>query len=95
MTRSMECVCAAAVLISCTASLGNSQTAIPGAEPPKSWIDSDTGHRVVRLTDEPGGASLYFNQNSYTADGNEMVFTTPNGISMLHLDTRRRAAFIT
>src|ERR1035441_45240 len=29
-----------------------------GAEPPKTWIDPDTGHRVVRLTDEPGSASL-------------------------------------
>lgn len=34
-------------------------------EPPKSWIDPDTGRRVVRLTDEPGSASLYFNQNGY------------------------------
>ena len=24
-----------------------------GAEPPKSWIDPDTGHRVVRLTTSP------------------------------------------
>ncbi len=37
--------------------------------PPKEWIDPDTGHRVVRLTDEPGSASRYFNQNGYTADG--------------------------
>ena len=37
-----------------------------GAEPPLSWIDADTGHRVVRLTKEPGSASLYFNQNRYT-----------------------------
>ena len=50
--------------------------------PPKSWIDPDTGHRVVRLTDEPGGASLYFNQNGYTADGKKLVYTTPNGISI-------------
>ncbi|MGP8245832.1 MAG: oligogalacturonate lyase family protein [Bryobacteraceae bacterium] len=49
--------------------------------PPKSWIDPDTGHRVVRLTDEPGSASLYFNQNGYTADGKKLVYTTPNGIS--------------
>ena len=42
-----------------------------GAEPPKTWIDPDTGHRVVRLTDEPNSASLYFNQNGYTADGKQ------------------------
>jgi oligogalacturonide lyase len=62
-----------------------SQTASP---PPKTWIDPDTGHRVVRLTEEPGSASLYFNQNGYTADGKEMVYTTPQGISVLNLATQ-------
>ena len=56
-------------------------------EPPESWVDPDTGHRIVRLTDEPGSASLYFNQNGYTADGRKMVFTTANGISVLDLTT--------
>jgi oligogalacturonide lyase len=56
-------------------------------DPPKSWIDPDTGHRIVRLTEEPGSASLYFNQNGYTADGKEMVYTTPEGISVLDLKT--------
>src|ERR1700687_4728838 len=56
-------------------------------EPPRTWIDPDTGHRIVRLTDEPGSASLYFNQNGYTADGKEMVYTTPQGISALNLQT--------
>src|SRR5580765_7647264 len=55
--------------------------------PPKSWIDPDTGHRVVRLTDEPNSASLYFNQNGYTADGKKMVYTTPEGVSVLNLET--------
>jgi oligogalacturonide lyase len=57
------------------------------ADPPKSWIDPDTGHRIVRLTDEPNSASLYFNQNGYTADGKQMVYTTPEGISVLNLAT--------
>src|SRR5437870_8086284 len=61
--------------------------AIIAAEPPKSWVDPDTGHRIVRLTDEPGSASLYFNQNGYTADGLKMVYTTPGGISVLDLKT--------
>lgn len=56
--------------------------------PPTSWIDPDTGHRVVRLTTEPGSASLYFNQNGYTADGTRLVYTTPDGISTLNLETR-------
>lgn len=59
------------------------------SEPPKSWIDPDTGHRVVRLTAEPGSASLYFNQNGYTADGRKLVYTTPTGISVLDLATQQ------
>lgn len=58
-----------------------------GGEPPTSWIDPDTGHRIVRLTREPGSASLYFNQNAYTADGQKMVYTTRDGISVLDLKT--------
>ncbi len=64
------------------------QTQPPAGEPPLTWIDSDTGHRVVRLTREPGSASLYFNQNGYTADKKRFVYTTPDGISVLDLATR-------
>ncbi|MBN9661087.1 MAG: oligogalacturonate lyase [Acidobacteria bacterium] len=58
------------------------------AEPPRTWIDKDTGHRVVRLTDEPDSASLYFNQNGFTADGKKLIYTTPEGISALDLAAR-------
>jgi len=61
----------------------------PASEPPESWIDPDTGHRVVRLTRETGSASLYFNQNGYTADGKKLVYTTPEGISVLDLATHQ------
>ena len=57
-------------------------------DPPKEWTDADTGHRVIRLTDEPGSASLYFNQNGYTPDGKKLVYTTPSGISTFDLQTR-------
>src|SRR5690349_17241099 len=57
------------------------------SEPPKSWVDPDTGHRVVRLTDEPDSASLYFNQNGYTADHRKLIYTTPTSISTLDLET--------
>jgi hypothetical protein len=36
----------------------------PNPPPPKSWIDPDTGKRIVRFIDEPGSASLYFNENN-------------------------------
>ncbi len=65
------------------------------AEPPRTWVDADTGHRVVRLTDEPGSASLYFNQNAYTADGKKLVYTTPGGISVLNLATRASKPVVT
>lgn len=57
-------------------------------QPPDSWIDPDTGHRVIRLTREPNSASMYFNQHGYTADGKRLVYTTPAGISVLDLASR-------
>jgi oligogalacturonide lyase len=63
-------------------------------EPPASWIDPDTGHRVIRLTTEPNSASLYFNQNGYTADSKQLVYTTPNGISVLDLATRKAKSVV-
>jgi oligogalacturonide lyase len=56
--------------------------------PPKTWIDPDTGHRVVRLTDEPNSASLYFNQNGYSADRQKLIYTVPTGISVFNLKTQ-------
>jgi oligogalacturonide lyase len=69
----------------CPYSQSISRTA--GSGPPATWIDPDTGHRIVRLTREPGSASLYFNQNGYTADGQKMIYTTREGISVLNLNT--------
>lgn len=59
-----------------------------GAEVPREWIDPDTGHRVLRLSDEPGTASLYFHQWSFTPDGRSVVVTTPHGIALLDHTTR-------
>jgi len=56
--------------------------------PPKTWVDKDTGHRVYRLTDEPGSSALYFNFDAYTPDGWQMVYTSPAGIHVLELATR-------
>ena len=57
-------------------------------QPPNEWIDRDTGHQVVRLSQEPDSHSLYFNVNAYTKDGQWMVFTAPSGINMVNLKTR-------
>ena len=60
----------------------------PAKEPPLSWVDPATGHRVFRLTREPGSSSFYFNDNSFTPDGREMVYNTRAGIAVLNLATR-------
>ena len=56
-------------------------------EPPTSWIDLDTGHRIIRLTNEPVSANLYFNNNCFTLDGRQMIYVTRDGISALDLTT--------
>ncbi len=62
----------------------------PTTQPvPKEWIDKDTGHRVVRLSDEPNSQSLYFHQYSFSPDGKKLVFTSPTGIYQVDLDTRK------
>jgi oligogalacturonide lyase len=57
-------------------------------DPPRDWIDPATGHRVIRLSAEPGSSSLYFHQNAYTSEGDKMVITTPDGIATVNLTTR-------
>jgi oligogalacturonide lyase len=67
----------------------------PGSgQPPKTWVDPDTGHRVIRLTDEPDSASFYFNVNSYSPDGKEMIYTTPDGISAFDLQTQKTRSVV-
>jgi oligogalacturonide lyase len=57
--------------------------------PPTSWVDKDTDHRVIRLTDEPGSSGFYFNVNAYTPDGRQMVYNAPDGIHVLDLASRK------
>ncbi|KHL26886.1 oligogalacturonate lyase [Croceibacterium mercuriale] len=60
--------------------------ATPGQDtPPKEWIDQTTGHRIVRISDEAGSSSNYFNVNSYTPDGRWMAYSSPSGIMALDL----------
>src|SRR5215471_7971615 len=58
-------------------------------ELPREWIDQETGHRIIRLSDENGSASLYFHQNAYTPDGSKLIITTPTGLSTIDLQTRK------
>src|SRR5262245_19115808 len=54
--------------------------AAQAADAPREWVDAATGHRVIRLSDDGGGTSLYFHQNSYTPEGDKLVFDSPAGI---------------
>jgi oligogalacturonide lyase len=58
-------------------------------EPPREWIDPDTGHRIVRLSDEPGSSTFYFHQNGYTATGDKLVFSTRSGLSTYNFKTKQ------
>lgn len=64
-------------------------TAISVANPPTDWIDPDTGHRIIRLSRDPGTGSLYFNQNGYTPDGQRLIMTTDHGLQTVDLLTHQ------
>ena len=77
-----------ALQVRANAGLASGKLSAPaGQEPPTSWIDPATGHKVVRVTREPNSASFYFNVNSYTPDGKEMAYTAPDGIFVVDLST--------
>lgn len=59
------------------------------ADLPKDWVDPDTGHRIIRLSEEAGSTSLYFNFNAYTPDGKAVVIQTPTGIASIDLASRK------
>lgn len=57
-------------------------------EPPRDWIEPATGHRVIRLSKEPGTSSFYFHQNGFTASGDKLVVSTRNGLAVLDWKSR-------
>lgn len=62
--------------------------AAPDSGPPREWVDPATGHRVVRLSDDAGTASIYFHQHAFTPDGRAVLVTTPRGLGLIDLETR-------
>jgi oligogalacturonide lyase len=50
---------------------------------PRTWIDAATGHRIVRLTDDAGGSTLYFHDNAFSPQGDRLMINTPRGIAVL------------
>lgn len=66
----------------------------PAEGPPREWIEPATGHRVMRLSDKAGLASPYFHQNPYTAAGDKMVVSSPEGLWTIDLVTRANAPLV-
>ena len=62
---------------------------IQAQELPREWIDKDTGHRIIRISDEQGSQSFYFHQNGYTANGDKLVFSTRTGLSTYNFKTKK------
>jgi oligogalacturonide lyase len=62
-------------------------TARAADELPRSWIDPDTGHRVVQLSTEPNSNSLYFTQYAYTNGGTKLIMTTRHGVDLVTVST--------
>src|SRR5262245_6190508 len=56
-------------------------------EPPSDWVDAATGHRVIRLSKEPGTSSFYFHQQSYTEKGDKLVVSSKKGLATIDLTT--------
>jgi oligogalacturonide lyase len=69
-------------LVTVSAGVAASQMSTPN---PTDWIDRDTGHRIVRLSDDAGGSTLYFHDNAFSPEGDKMIFNTPRGIAMIEV----------
>jgi oligogalacturonide lyase len=59
----------------------------------REWVDRDTGHRVVRLSDEAGSRSLYFTQQAFLCDG-RLVYSSPGGIRAVDPDSRKSETLV-
>ena len=80
--------CSLTLLFSCSLFAFGQETAKDGA-PPKTWVDKDTGHRILRVSDEPNSGGFYFNVNAYTPDHTHMVYNSPQGIRVVDLRTMK------
>lgn len=60
-------------------------SAIQAQETPRDWIDPQTRHRIIRLSGDEGGSSLYFHQNTYTPQGDKLIFDTKAGIAAIDI----------
>jgi oligogalacturonide lyase len=63
------------------------EAATVAPEIPRDWIDPATGHRIIRLSPDSGGSSLYFHQHAYTPEGDKVILRGVDGIGTVDLST--------
>lgn len=78
----------AVILLAATAT--GFQTPTPGTR--REWRDSATGHRVIRLSDDPDSATLYFHDNAFSPSGDKLMLRTPKGIAVVDVASIGTAA---
>src|SRR5690349_5374831 len=72
------------IIIASIFSLGWNLASAFGQAPPHEWIEP-SGHRVIRLSGDQGGSSLYFHENTYTPKGDKLIIDTRAGIAAIDL----------
>jgi oligogalacturonide lyase len=70
------------------------QRALAADPAPTEWIEPGTGHRVIRLSREPGTTKLYFHQNAFTDGGDKMLVTTRQGLATIALANPREPELV-
>src|SRR5262249_10722446 len=73
------------MLLSSIVAFSIGHSAASAQSPPADWIDPATGHRIIRLSGDGGGSSLYFHQNSYAPKGDKLIFNTRAGVVAIDL----------
>ncbi|TWI48378.1 oligogalacturonide lyase [Pseudoduganella flava] len=65
-----------------------------GATANNSWIDSQTGRHVIRISNEAFATLPYFTANIFTPDGGSMVYVSGRGLHLASLETFRTSLLV-
>lgn len=70
-------------------------TLLAADDPPADWVEPATGHRVIRLSDQPATASVYSHQNPYAAAGDVMTVSTRDALATIALASGKTTPLVT
>jgi oligogalacturonide lyase len=71
----------------CLLAFGIAALTLRAQPAPRSWVDPETGHRVIQLSEDVNTASLYFTQYAYCASGTKVIMVTREEIMLVTLAT--------